>query len=171
MTADAVFSKTELGRDEMATRSGRLTPRQRRTLIFIDGKNTVADLRSLVSADDLTHTLGMLEEEGFISLTGVKAGSDEIVPTSGPLPPITAFAPLPAQHDPKRHDMARHFMVNSLKTFCGGYSHFNLQADIFNSSNLETLRTYFDLWCHAIQASRDGKRRFEELRSQLLKVI
>lgn len=171
MTEEAVFSKTEAGREELANRSGRLTPRQRRILIFVDGKNTLADLRSLVSADDLTHTLGMLEEEGLISLTGVRGESGAIVSTEGPLPSITAFLPLPPEHDPKRHDMARHFMVNTLKTFCGGYSHYNLQADIFNSKDLQGLRTYFDLWCHALQESRDGRRRFEELRSQLLKVI
>ena len=171
MTTNAVFAKTALGREELTQRSGKLTPRQRRVLIFIDGRNTVEDLRALVSADDLTHTLGLLEEEGFIQLEGLRDESGEISQSDAPLPSITAFPPLPEVTDEKRLDMARHFMVNTIKTFCGGYSHFNLQADIFASADHQTLRTHYDAWYHAIVQSRDGRRRCEELRAQLLKVI
>jgi hypothetical protein len=61
-----VFAKTPKGQDEVATRSGGLSPRVRRVLIFVDGKRTVDDLRGMLQSDDLQHTLGMLEEEGYI---------------------------------------------------------------------------------------------------------
>jgi hypothetical protein len=171
MAGSAVFVKTELGKNEVESRSGKLTPRQRRVLIFIDGKNTVENLREMLAADDLTHTLGLLEEDGFIELLGVVDDAGAVKETSAPLPSITAFRPLPDKADPKTLDMARHFMVNTLKTFCGGYSHFNLQGDIFGSDSHEKLRAHFDAWYHAIIQTRDGKRRAEELREQLLKVI
>ncbi|MFN3985655.1 MAG: hypothetical protein ACK4KV_09195 [Rhodocyclaceae bacterium] len=172
MTASAVFAKTDLGRAEVANRTGKLTPRERRILIFIDGKHTVADLRAMAAADDLTHTLGMLEEEGFIELVGVaEEGTGTITPEAGPLPSITAFRPLPAQPDAKTLEMAKHFMINTIKTFCGGFSHVSLQSEIFNAPSHEALREYYDRWYHAIVESRDGKRRSEELRSDLLKVI
>ncbi|MFA7606145.1 MAG: hypothetical protein WCY08_06135 [Rhodocyclaceae bacterium] len=171
MTTTAVFAKTELGREEVTTRSGKLTPRQRRLLIFVDGKHTVSDLRDLVAADDLSHSLGMLEEEGYIELIGFKndsGGIDQIGET--PLPSITAFRPA-SEVTAKQLDMAKHFMINTIKTFCGGFSHVSLQSDIFQAADAEALRAHFDLWYRAIVDSREGKRRSEELREDLLKVI
>ena len=171
MSGSVVFQKTELGKTEVTQRSGKLTPRQRRVLIFIDGKHSVADLREMVAADDLTHTLGMLEEDGYIELLGKREEGGDIQVTDGPLPSITAFRPLPETLDPKKLDMAKHFMINTIKTFCGGYSHVSLQSDIFEAPDHQALRGYFDLWYHAIVESREGKRRSEELREDLLKVI
>lgn len=51
----------------MEQRSGKLTPRVRRVLIFVDGKRTVEDLRGMILADDLQHTLGALED-GYIEM-------------------------------------------------------------------------------------------------------
>ena len=64
----AIFAKTAKGHAEITTKAGGLTPRIRRVLIFIDGKRTVEDLRSMLTADDLQITLGRLEEEGYIEL-------------------------------------------------------------------------------------------------------
>ena len=61
-----IFSKTRKGHDEIENRSGALSPRVRRVLIFVDGKRSVEDLRGMLQSDDLQHTLGMLEEDGFI---------------------------------------------------------------------------------------------------------
>ncbi len=79
-----VFAKTQKGHDEIATKAGGLSPRVRRILIFVDGKRSVEELRSMLLADDLQHTLGMLEEEGYIEfhdLTGV--GPANSAPPSG----------------------------------------------------------------------------------------
>src|SRR6185369_8681163 len=98
-TMAVAFAKTAKGHDEISTKAGGLTPRQRRVLIMIDGKRTVDDLRSMLQADDLQHTLGLLEEDGYIEVAGdtVQAGT-----SPAPLPSITAFAELPATPDPVR---------------------------------------------------------------------
>ena len=48
-----VFAKTQKGHDEIATKAGGLTPRVRRVLIFVDGKRSVEELRTMLLADDL----------------------------------------------------------------------------------------------------------------------
>lgn len=48
-----VFAKTPKGHEELTAKSGGLSPRQRRVLIFVDGKRTVEELRGMLQADDL----------------------------------------------------------------------------------------------------------------------
>ena len=55
----AIFAKTGKGQAEITTKAGGLTPRVRRVLIFVDGKRSVDELRTMLTADDLQHTLGM----------------------------------------------------------------------------------------------------------------
>ena len=100
-----VFAKTPKGQEEIANKSGGLSPRVRRALIMIDGKRSVDELRSMLQSDDLQHTLGMLEEDGYIAV----ASSSK----SEPLPSITAFSELPTTPDPVRLQQARNFMTNT----------------------------------------------------------
>lgn len=168
-----IFAKTAKGQEEVATRSGGLTPRQRRVLIMIDGKRTVDELRELLQADDLQHTLGMLEEEGHIVVASLKeeaSGTLQAPPPEG-LPSITAFRPLPELTDAKEMEMARNFIMNSLRTFCGPYAHLDIVERTSTAKTHDDLRQQFDPWLHAVMQTRDGKRRAEELRGQLLKVI
>ena len=93
-----VFAKTQKGHDEITSKAGGLTPRQRRVLIFVDGKRSVEELRGMLQADDLQHTLGMLEEDGYIAVGAAstapgKAGAPAA--TAAPLPSVTAFSELP----------------------------------------------------------------------------
>jgi len=167
-----IFAKTQKGHDEITSKSGGLTPRERRVLIFVDGKRTVDDLRGMLQADDLQHTLGMLEEEAFIEIAGLKeaGGTPQPVPAE-PLPPISAFRPIPNPPNAKELDMARNYIMNSLKTFCGPFAHLEIVEAAFSAKSHEELRWQFDPWFHAIVQTTQGKRRAEELRSQLLKVI
>lgn len=163
-----IFAKTPKGVAEIETRSGGLSPRVRRVLILVDGKRTVDDVRALALADDLTHTLGALEEEGYIEVlkaVGVPADA------SGALPSITAFRELPATVDAESLDKARNFIINTLKTFCGQMTHLAIVEAAFNAESHAELREQFAPWFQAIVASREGRRRAEELREQLLKVI
>lgn len=163
-----IFVKTPKGVSEMETRSGGLTPRVRRILIMIDGKRTVDDLRAMALADDLTHTLGGLEEEGYIEV--LKA--PEVAPEAdGSLPSITAFRPLPETVNPKDLDMARNFIRNTLRTFCGDATHLSIIEAAFAATTYEQMREVFGPWYHAIVESRSGRRRAEELRAELLKII
>ena len=162
-----VFSKTQKGHNEISTKAGGLTPRQRRVLIMIDGKRTVEELRGMLQADDLQHTLGLLEEDGHIELA---ASVDQPIP-AGPLPSITAFGELPANPDPIRLQQARNFMMNTLNAFVGALGTSSLLDKIENAENHAALRLLYDEWYHAIVMSREGKREAEALRSKLLAVI
>lgn len=167
-----VFAKTKKGQDEIEHRGGGLTPRVRRLLIFIDGKRSVDDLRALHVADDLTHTLGSLEEQGFIELHGTQDNSGKVtaIPPGQPLPSITAFRPLP-DPDPLNLAKARNFMNNTVNVFAGAVGTSTLIDHIQNATTHEELRALFDDWYYAIVSSRDGKREAETLRAKLLQVI
>ena len=165
-----VFVKTRKGQEEMEKRTGGLTPRVRRALILVDGKRTVDDLRSLTAADDLTHTLGALEEDGYIEVGGVK-GADGIVMPSQPLPAITAFREMAGESDPLSLAKARNFMTNTLNVFVGALGTSSLLDRIEKSRTHTELRAVYDEWYHAIVSSRDGKREAESLRTKLLEVI
>jgi hypothetical protein len=168
-----VFVKTQKGHDEIATKAGGLSPRVRRVLIFVDGKRSVEELRTMLLADDLQHTLGMLEEEGYIEfhdLSGVAPAASQ-APLPERLPSITAFGDLPAELDPVRLQMARNFMTNTLNAFVGSLGTSSLLERIDKSGSHQDLRDLYDEWYHAIVMSRDGKREAESLRTKLLNVI
>lgn len=163
-----IFSKTPKGINEITTKAGGLTPRVRRVLIFIDGKRPVDELRSMLLADDLQHTLGMLEEAGYIELVG---RSDPSAVPGATLPSITAFSDLPTQVDPVRLQKARNFMANTLNAFVGALGTSSLLDRIELASSHAELRALYVEWYHAIVMSRDGRREAESLRSKLLAVI
>lgn len=166
-----VFAKTAKGQAEISARSGELTPRVRRVLIMVDGRRTVEELRTMLIADDLQHTLGRLEEAGFIEVARVGGPGGQPLPAGQSLPPITAFRPLPAQADPLVFQKARNFMVNTLNAFVGSLGASSLLERIEKAEDHAALRGLFDEWYHAIVMSRDGRREAESLRSRLLEII
>lgn len=161
-----VFVKTPKGQDEISSKAGGLTPRVRRVLIFIDGKRSVEELRGMLQSDDLQHTLGLLEEDGYIALS-----TSSGVETAQPLPSITAFAPLPAVPDPIRLQQARNFMTNTVNAFVGALGTSSLLERIENAEGHAGLRAIYDEWYHTIVMSREGKREAESLRTKLLQII
>ncbi|MBK6356694.1 MAG: hypothetical protein IPF44_08250 [Betaproteobacteria bacterium] len=165
------FAKTPKGHDEITTKAGGLSPRVRRVLIFIDGKRTVDDLRGMLQSDDLQHTLGMLEEDGYIELASVTNDAGKPVAPKAPLGSITAFGELPASHDPVRLQKARNFMNNTLNAFVGALGNSSLLDRIEKANSHVELRAMYDEWYHAIMMSREGKREAEGLRTKLLAVI
>jgi hypothetical protein len=166
-----VFAKTPKGHDEITTKAGGLSPRVRRVLIFVDGKRTVDELRGMLQSDDLQHTLGMLEEAGYIELASVTNPAGKPVAPKVPLASITAFGELPASHDPVRLQKARNFMANTLNAFAGTLGNTSLLDRIEQAASHADLRVLYDEWYHAIVMSRDGKREAEGLRTKLLDVI
>jgi len=167
-----VFAKTQKGQEEIECRRGDLTPRVRRVLILVDGKRTVDDLRAMVSADDLTHTLGALEEQGYIAAVATQdqAGRTTPIMAGQSLPSITAFRDL-VETDTMSLAKARNFMNNTVNVFAGSVGTSTLLDNIQNARSHEQLRTLFDDWYYAIVSSRDGRREAEGLRSKLLDVI
>ena len=162
------FAKTQKGLEAIALRAGGLTPRERRVLIMIDGKRTVDEIQGMALADDLSHTLGLLEENGFIELP------QQALPATvanGGLPAVTTFREIPPVPNPKDLDMAKNFIMNTLKTFCGPQTHLSIVEATFAARTHEEIREQFGPWYEAIVETRAGRRRAEELRQQLLKVI
>lgn len=166
-----VFRKTPKGQEEIQHRQGGLNPRIRRLLILVDGQRSVAELRAMVVMDDLTHALGQLEEEGLIEVAGLRLEDGGLGPASEPMPPVHGFRELPPDPVTKDLDRARHFMINTLKTFCGPHVHVSLMHDIFDAPSHEKIREYFGPWYRAIMETRQGGRRADELRVELLTVI
>lgn len=166
-----VFAKTTKGQEEISKRSGDLSPRVRRVLILVDGRRTVEALRELVTADDLTHTLGALEELGLIEVKSLITDDGIQSEPEGALPSITAFRQLPDVHDPRELEMARHFMINTLKSFCSLYGPISLMTHINSAVSHDELRAQFPNWYRMIVDSRSGRRRAEDLRNDLLKVL
>lgn len=165
-----VFTKTAKGLEAIEKRTGGLTPRVRRVLIMIDGKRTVENLRDLALADDLSHTLGELEETGFIELLKLP-GMEHVVADDGGLAAVTTFREIPQPHNAKELDMAKNFIINTLKTFCGPATHLSIVEAAFAANSHEELREQFGAWYQAIVETRAGRRRAEDLRAELLKVI
>lgn len=171
----AVFTKTTKGQEEMTAKKGGLTPRVRRVLIFVDGKRTVDELRDMLRADDLQHTLGALEEEGYIELlTSISATTKSGAPTPAEVTAqasITAFTPLPEAADPLRLQQSRNFMLNTLKTFVGALGTSSLLDRIESADGHAGLRALYDEWYHAMVMSSQGRREAETLRTKLLQII
>ncbi|ANQ87125.1 hypothetical protein [Azoarcus olearius] len=166
-----VFAKTARGQEEIARRAAGLTPRQRRVLICIDGRRSVDELRELSPADDLQHTLGLLEEAGLIEAALLAEAEGATTAITAPLPSITAFAPLPAEADPVRVQQARNFMTNTINAFVGALGASSLLQRIEGAADQPALRALFDEWYHALVSSREGRREAEALRTKLLQVI
>ena len=165
----AIFTKTIKGLNEITAKTGGLTPRVRRVLIFVDGKRSVDEMREMLRSDDLQHTLGMLEEEGFIELVAGATLTNS--PTSQAAHSITAFSELPEIPEPLRLQQTRNFMLNTLKTFVGTIGTTGLLDRIENANGHAGLRAIYDEWYHAIVMSREGRREAEVLRTKLLQII
>lgn len=168
-----IFAKTAKGQEEIDKRTAGLSPRVRRVLIFIDGTRTVDDLRNMVAADDLTHTLGMLEEDGFIEMKSAQTGKANAPVAAAPsgLPGITSFRTLHEWDAPENLAKARNFMTNTLNVFVGSLGASSLIDRLQKANDHKDLRELFDEWYHAIVVTRDGRREAEALRSRLLEVI
>lgn len=169
-----IFAKTARGHAEIETRAGGLNPRVRRVLIFVDGKRPVETLREMLHYDDLQHTLGLLEEEGYIEMVGVAGGAEERKLAAAAVAVSHSSTPFrlhPPGDDPLRLQKARNFMINTLNAFVGSLGTSSLLDRIEAARNQAEMRALFDEWYYAIVSSRDGRREAEHLRGKLLEVI
>jgi len=99
MNPGSIPGKTDLGRREVAERSGGLTAVQRRLLILVDGKKTINDLGAFVRVGELDAALARLLDLGLVALERATAS----------LPPAAAagFA-APSQPHPVRPATSPH---------------------------------------------------------------
>lgn len=78
MDTDQIFFKTEKGKDEIERRSCGLPFRQRRVLILVDGRSTVAELQAKsAGTPDFVEILEELHRLGLVHGAGDEAVADE----------------------------------------------------------------------------------------------
>lgn len=166
-----VFVKTQKGIDEIGKRTSDMSLRVRRILIMVDGKRSVDELRELALADDLNQPLGLLEENGYITPIRQLETSIPASKADENAQKELAFRKIPDTPDPKEMEMARHFILNTLYTFCGQWAHLSIVKAASVANTHEELRKCFMPWYDAIVETGEGRRRAEELSASLLKVI
>jgi hypothetical protein len=171
-----VFSKTDKGYEEIKTRSAGLSQRVRQILILVDGKRGIEVLRKMSPVDDLADTLQTLHEQGYIEKISASelcasAPGPALPAEKTPVPSGNAFRELPPAPGTKELELARNFMMNTLKSFTGLYASLSLLDKVNAVKSHAELRTHFDSWLNAITETRDGKHRADELRQALLQII
>ena len=166
-----IFIKTQKGIEEIEKRASDMSLRVRRILILVDGKRSVEDIRALALVDDLNQTLAQLEKAGYIEPIKQPEAGSPITQIDGGLPENFTFREIPATPNPKDLEMAKHFIMNTLHTFCGQWAHLSIVTAASDASTHEELRKSFIPWYNAIIETGEGRRRAGELSSALLKVI
>lgn len=162
----AIFAKTRKGQEEIEQRSGGLGPRARRLLILFDGKRPLDEVRALMPDPRLDETLDLLLQDGYVEQVGGAAPAPE------PSAEASAEAEAPAAPaDPKQLEMARNFMLNSLRTFNGPYGNIDLMTRINDSRSASELQALVDDWFESISLTKMGKLRAVELKGRLLAVL
>ena len=151
-----IFRKTAKGLAEIETRANRLVPRMRSSLILVDGKRDVADLKLLLTPHT-DATLQALAEQGFIEAVGETVGvaapaaSYEVRPAPAPAsaPPAPPAASRPAI------DLAdlRRQVVRALHEQLGP-SAASLATRIEKSRSAEDLKPLVSQAVHLVAAAR-----------------
>lgn len=177
-----VFSKTQKGREEMATRTHGLNPMQRRLLILIDGSKDLETIMGMVPAmvpsGQLEQILDYLIAHGFIAPVDSDAASQSHAGALGAAaaapPPVavavttdsanvavtaraSAVAGAALTEDPATIRLVKDFMTTTAQTYLG-----LLSAPVIQ--RIEQARTAAQLmavaphWNMALRDSAQGKR-------------
>ena len=155
-----IFRKTAKGLAEIETRANRLLPRMRSSLIVVDGKRDVADLKLLLTPHT-DATLQALAEQGFIEAVGETVGvaapaaSYAVRPAPAPAPgPAPAPSAPPAASRPAI-DLAdlRRQVVRALHEQLGP-SAASLATRIEKSRSAEDLKPLVSQAVHLVAAAR-----------------
>lgn len=168
-----IFAKTPKGIEEVETKANGLSRLQRWVLIYIDGKRTFEELKTLPRVDDLGSILKFLEAGAYIAPINNAPNRVASPPAAQPISATKSsfFRELPATFDPAKFDMAKHFMINTLNFFKGQYGATNLVRSIDLCETHADLRTHFDAWHEAIASTKQGQKQEGELRKKLLAVL
>jgi len=160
------YAKTRKGLEEMELRRGALGPRARRLLILADGKRDHAELQRMLPDPAFADTLAELERDGYIEALA-EVAAQELAPPAAPAQPAPA-RPAQVPEDPAaRHQMARNFMLNTLKTFSGPYAKLSLMERIDASRNSDELRLLLEDWMSAMNESSAARPQAAALKARL----
>jgi len=146
--ADLIYTKTDLGRAELAQRSARLGARQRSMLIMIDGRKTCAALAGLAQQQQLGVILGELETLGFIA---------PVLPrTATPLARAPTPVPAAVAIDPLLLANAKRMLTATAETYLGLLSA-EVVRKVQAAGDEEQLLRALGQWHMAMQASKHGR--------------
>lgn len=179
----AVFSKTETGQQEIASRSLGLSLLARRLLVLIDGRRTGGDLAPFVAGHDVAQYLNELLERRCVDmkaapvakvagvLTAVAPSSPVAAPLSATSPEWLAVLPPAETRTAKELEMARNFMTNTVNNIFGHHNRISLVESIFRSKTSAELRGVYSAWASALETNSIGHKRLPELREKLFAVL
>ncbi|HTN67566.1 MAG TPA: hypothetical protein VL051_15430 [Burkholderiaceae bacterium] len=167
---NAIFDKTDKGREEIATRCHRLAPRLRTLLVLIDGKHDIADLLKKVAGLGLDeHSIAELLEAGFVQESApsmAKAPPSPVAAEAVPAPVATATAEnpvLPAGEN--QFEAIYHFYNETIKSTIGlrGYA---LQLKVERAESVEDFRALRRPYLEAVLKAK-GNEMARSLRDRL----
>ena len=181
----AVFTKTELGQQEIQSRALGLAPLVRRILVLADGKKSGGELAAfLPSADDIQSVLQQLLNLGCLEAQAgnkpASAAASRNADASATATPVegevAATGDIPglvpaAKRSVKDNEMARNFMINSINAIIGQNMRVSLIHDIFHADTTEKLREVYFAWENSLSNTVMGAKRLPELRGKLFKVL
>ncbi len=176
----AVFAKTAVGQQEIQTRALKLGPIPRRLLILIDGKRSAAELAGFVAGSNITDLLTELLNKACIEATAVVAAVSPAQPAphaskagleSALVDHFLGQLPEASSRTAKEVDMAKNFMMNTVKTIFPLYSHLTLQEAIYSCNTVQDVRNVYHHWAETMNSSAIGAKRMPEFREKLLKVL
>ncbi len=176
--SSAVFAKTEIGQQEIQTRSLGLKPLVRRILVLADGKKSGGELAAfLPNAEGIQAVLEQLLELGCLRAESRSQVASpppaEPIAKSSNAAPLVNMDGLPAaeMRSAKDNEMARNFMINSINTIIGQHSRISLVTNIASAKNTEELRNVYIAWQASMADHGVGNKRLPELTEKLFKVL
>lgn len=181
----AVFTKTELGQQEIQSRALGLAPLVRRILVLADGKKSGGELAAfLPSADDIQSVLQQLLNLGCLEAQAgnkpASAAASRNADASATATPVegevAATGDIPglvpaAKRSVKDNEMARNFMINSINAIIGQQMRITLIQNISDAKTTEALRAVYLDWEASMADHGMGKKRLPELKEKLFKVL
>ncbi len=178
--SSAVFAKTDIGQQEIQSRSLGLSSLARRILVLADGKKRGSELAAFLPSADEIHTvleqllsLGCLRAEANSQPAHAPAAttaSANAPPGTAPSADLSGLPPAD-KRSAKDNEMARNFMINSINSIIGQQMRITLVNDIFHAETTEALRAVYHAWAASMSDHGVGKKRLPELRDKLFKVL
>ncbi|MFT5934926.1 MAG: hypothetical protein ACI83N_000301 [Hydrogenophaga sp.] len=176
--SSAVFAKTEIGQQEIQTRSLGLSPLVRRILVLADGKKNGGELAAfLPSADGIQAVLEqLLSLDCLRAEGGSQAASQSATAANADAASESFFTDVPGLpptelRSAKDNEMARNFMINSINSIIGQQMRISLITDIAGAKGTEGLRSVYIAWQASMAEHGIGKKRLPELTEKLFKVL
>lgn len=173
--SSTVFSKSEIGQQEIQTRSLNLSPLLRRVLVLVDGKKTTADLAVFVAGQSIESILNQLLEQGCIEgRVMAPAAAPKIVAPKAATPQTSSDLsrlPPPEARSAKDREMSRTFMTNTTNTMFGQNMRLTLIQAIHDCKTVEDLRRVYFSWEETMASSTIGAKRLPELRKSLFQYL